>query len=72
MANATQDEVGLGGPLTNRGGAEQRTHGDPWRTAGTPHVVIVGGGFAGLYAARVLRRAPVQVTVVDRRNHHLS
>lgn len=37
----------------------------------TPHVVIVGGGFAGLYAARSLRRAPVRLTVIDRRNHHL-
>lgn len=36
-----------------------------------PHVLIVGGGFAGLYAARALRRAPVRVTLVDRRNHHL-
>jgi NADH:ubiquinone reductase (H+-translocating) len=36
-----------------------------------PHVVILGGGFAGLYAARGLRRAPVKVTLVDRRNHHL-
>ncbi|HEY6100768.1 MAG TPA: NAD(P)/FAD-dependent oxidoreductase [Anaeromyxobacter sp.] len=35
------------------------------------HVVIVGAGFAGLEAARTLRRAPVEVTVVDRRNHHL-
>jgi NADH:ubiquinone reductase (H+-translocating) len=35
------------------------------------HVVIVGGGFGGLYAARALKRAPVHVTVVDRRNHHL-
>ena len=34
-------------------------------------VVIVGGGFGGLYAARALRRAPVQVTIVDRRNHHV-
>ena len=34
-------------------------------------VVIVGGGFAGLYAARTLHRAPVQVTLVDRRNFHL-
>jgi NADH dehydrogenase len=33
--------------------------------------VIVGGGFAGLYAAKSLRRAPVQVTLIDRRNHHL-
>ena len=35
------------------------------------HVVIVGGGFGGLYAARALRREPVQVTLLDRRNHHL-
>ncbi len=36
-----------------------------------PHVVIVGGGFGGLYAARALAGQPVRVTVVDRRNHHL-
>ena len=36
-----------------------------------PHVVIVGGGFGGLSAARALRRAPVRVTIVDCRNHHL-
>jgi NADH dehydrogenase len=34
-------------------------------------VVIVGGGFAGLNAAQKLRRAPVQITLVDRRNFHL-
>lgn len=39
--------------------------------ARAPHVVIVGGGFAGLTAARALRRASVRVTIVDRRNHHL-
>ncbi|HEY7033320.1 MAG TPA: NAD(P)/FAD-dependent oxidoreductase [Thermomicrobiales bacterium] len=39
--------------------------------AGTPHVVVIGGGFGGLNAARALARAPVRVTVVDRRNHHL-
>lgn len=35
------------------------------------HVVIVGGGFGGLYAAQFLRRAPVDVTLIDRRNFHL-
>ncbi len=40
-------------------------------SASLPHVIIVGGGFAGLAAARALRRAPVQVTVVDRHNHHV-
>jgi NADH dehydrogenase len=36
-----------------------------------PRVVIVGAGFAGLQAARGLRDVPVQVTVIDRNNHHL-
>lgn len=40
-------------------------------TAPRPHVVIVGGGFGGLYAAQRLRRAPVRITLVDRSNHHL-
>ncbi len=35
-----------------------------------PRVVIIGGGFGGLYAARHLARRPVQVTLVDRKNHH--
>src|SRR5258708_12626635 len=35
------------------------------------HAVIVGGGFGGLYAAKSLKRAPVQVTLLDRRNFHL-
>ena len=37
----------------------------------TPHVVILGGGFAGLRVAAALRNAPVRITLVDRRNHHL-
>jgi NADH:ubiquinone reductase (H+-translocating) len=36
-----------------------------------PRVVVVGGGFAGLQAVRRLRRAPVEVTLIDRRNFHL-
>jgi NADH:quinone reductase (non-electrogenic) len=36
-----------------------------------PHVVILGGGFGGLEAARRLKSAPVRITLVDRHNHHL-
>jgi NADH dehydrogenase len=36
-----------------------------------PHVVIIGGGFAGLDAVRALRRAAVSITLVDRHNHHV-
>ena len=37
----------------------------------THKVVIIGGGFGGLYAAKTLKRAPVEVTLIDRRNFHL-
>ena len=37
----------------------------------TPRVLILGCGFGGLFAARALGKAPVEVTVVDRTNHHL-
>jgi NADH dehydrogenase len=36
-----------------------------------PHIVIIGGGFAGLYPARGLKNVPADVTVVDRHNYHL-
>ena len=36
-----------------------------------PRVIIVGSGFGGLAAAKALRRTPVQVTLIDRTNHHL-
>ena len=38
---------------------------------GPRRVVIIGGGFGGLFAARALRRAPVSVTLIDRAHHHL-
>src|SRR4051794_10483885 len=41
------------------------------RIAFLPHVVIVGAGFGGLTAAKALAEAPVEVTVIDRRNYHL-
>lgn len=37
----------------------------------TPHLLIIGGGFAGLWATRALASAHVRITLVDRRNHHL-
>ena len=40
-------------------------------SAQSHRVVIIGGGFGGLYAAKVLGKAPVSVTVIDRRNFHL-
>src|SRR5437879_10936052 len=38
---------------------------------GKKRVLIVGGGFAGIAAARALKRANVDITLVDRRNHHI-
>ncbi len=40
------------------------------KTDNRPRVVIIGGGFGGLYAARTLARHPVQITLLDRTNHH--
>jgi NADH dehydrogenase len=49
-----------------------KTHSYKKETALTkPRVVIVGGGFGGLYAARALAGAPVSVTLIDKRNYHL-
>ena len=36
-----------------------------------PHVVIIGGGFGGLSAAKALKNVPVDVTLIDRTNHYL-
>ncbi|MGZ3566598.1 MAG: NAD(P)/FAD-dependent oxidoreductase [Gemmatimonadaceae bacterium] len=44
----------------------------PWvKERRKPRVVIIGGGFGGLYAARALKRANVELLVLDRTNHHL-
>jgi len=39
-------------------------------SAARPRVVIIGAGFGGLEAAKALRRAAVDITIVDRQNHH--
>ncbi|MBV8995466.1 MAG: FAD-dependent oxidoreductase [Pseudonocardiales bacterium] len=44
---------------------------DPGLGVARHRVVIIGAGFGGLFATRALRRVPMQVTVVDRTNHHL-
>jgi NADH:ubiquinone reductase (H+-translocating) len=43
----------------------------PLKDAGRPHVVVVGGGFGGLNAARALGRDRVRITLIDRQNYHL-
>src|SRR3989442_669122 len=59
-------------PRLRRGTRSPRSDFDRKTAVTTPwKVVIVGGGFAGLNAARALRFAPVDVTLVDRRNYHL-
>jgi NADH dehydrogenase len=68
----------------NRSAARNRRHSDCVHTrggavmtaqsrsiAGPRHVVVLGGGFGGLAAAQALKHAPVQVTLVDKNNHHL-
>ncbi len=37
----------------------------------TPHLLVIGGGFAGLWAVRALADAPIRITLLDRDNHHL-
>src|SRR6202022_917489 len=44
---------------------------EPLTMTQTHRVLILGGGFAGLNAAQKLKRAPVEVTLIDRRNFHL-
>src|SRR5438128_555792 len=61
-------------PKTETKTADEQQSVEPAREAVptvVPRVVIVGAGFGGLHAARALRDAPVQVTVIDRNNHHL-
>lgn len=49
----------------------QTAENKPGPPATVPHVVIVGGGFAGLTAAKKLEKQPVRITMIDRTNYHL-
>ena len=60
-ANGPTDARPIAAPIVVQG------HGSATR----PRIVIIGAGFAGLSAAKALAKAPVDVTVVDRRNYHL-
>jgi NADH:quinone reductase (non-electrogenic) len=62
----TNEGARTGGDFAPAPGQEARE-----RSAAGHRVVVVGGGFAGLQTVRGLRRAPVAVTLVDRRNFHL-
>src|SRR5262249_45476892 len=68
---------GLGGRLAARAGVHSPEHQGlrlalaASDVAEQPHVVVVGGGFGGLYGARALAGRPARVTLLDRRNHHL-
>jgi NADH:ubiquinone reductase (H+-translocating) len=66
MPAGTADGKGENDPMNSMNGNRPT---DPKENL--PHVVIVGGGFAGISAARALRRAPVRVTLIDRQNSHV-
>ena len=77
---AVEYRSGARGIKAAAGGAHRQEKGDLCEdramegssgTPGVPRIVIVGGGFAGLHAARGLAGVRAAVTLVDRRNHHL-
>jgi NADH:ubiquinone reductase (H+-translocating) len=49
----------------------QRTTLSPMNNTTSPRIVIIGGGFAGLWCTRALKRERVNITLIDRSNHHL-
>lgn len=68
---AQKDAANDGNGQVPKGGAHSYPAPGGRRAAGRPRVVILGGGFGGLSAARTLGRADVDVVLIDRTNHHL-
>ena len=60
----------LPNPVSPRNAVAEKSTGTREVTPGRPRVVVIGGGFGGLHAAQSLAHLPVDVTVIDRRNHH--
>ncbi len=71
MVNTSQHDPASATPQTDQFVSVTETLVPSIMAKGIPHVVIVGGGFAGLNAAKSLADVPVRVTLVDQRNHHL-
>lgn len=65
VAQQEADQAGTSGAQCNAAAAPVA------RTATRPEVVILGGGFGGLNAAKALKKSPVNVTLVDQHNYHL-
>lgn len=70
IERAQQQPEDTNDPVAQFVSVDEKTH-RVSEVRGKPRVVIIGGGFAGLNAAKELRDAPVEVTMIDRRNHHL-
>src|ERR1700733_3540473 len=58
-------------PRTNGRKPDQRSVIQDGSPAPIPHVLVIGAGFGGLSVVQSLRKAPVRITVIDQRNHHL-
>ncbi|MFN7456577.1 MAG: NAD(P)/FAD-dependent oxidoreductase [Gemmatimonas sp.] len=69
--NRPADPLAADNGSAARGSHQSLTATGTHRADPRPHVVIIGGGFAGLSAARALAKAPVRITLLDRTNHHL-
>src|SRR5207302_6321430 len=65
MSDSSESRIASPAPRQARGAASLSSG------ESRPRVVIVGGGFGGLHAARALAGAPVRVTLLDRHNYHL-